>query len=577
MVAEKFLFIYLLCISMVGDLMNYEKSNILLLLEEKTGVYGDRVALGIKTALGWKEFTYKGIGLLSRKLANYLIEDIQVKKGDRLAILSESKPEYGACVFASIMAGMVTVPLDIKLTKYELKSILSDCLPTVILVSQDYIEKALELQKEIHSIKHIIVIDEPTYNLNLPCLYTLPNRYEGKWRHRSSKATAFIIYTSGTTGAPKGVEISFRNMLAQLNDIELVLPRFFDPNEGVSVLSILPMNHLFELTVGFSAFMYIGLSVYYTQSLKPKDILSIMREKGIQFMIVVPAFLKLLKAGIETEINNGPKIKKTIFNIMYKIAKHTPSYRFRKLLFKKIHDKFGGKFSGCVAGGAPLDSAVGEFFDTIGIKVYEGYGLSETSPVVSVNIDGVVSSVGKPLNSFESKIDPNTDEIMLKGPAVMKGYYHQPELTSEVIDPDGWLHTGDMGKIDKKGNIFITGRIKNMIVLSGGKKVFPEEVESVLEKSHYFSEVCVLGVSRAGGTKDGTEDIAAVIVPKDDLLKKVPDDKELNRIVREEVKYLSKQLASYKRPINIITQRDPLPKTTTRKIKRKDVKELIAG
>ena len=151
MVAEKFLFIYLLCISMVGDLMNYEKSNILLLLEEKTGVYGDRVALGIKTALGWKEFTYKGIGLLSRKLANYLIEDIQVKKGDRLAILSESKPEYGACVFASIMAGMVTVPLDIKLTKYELKSILSDCLPTVILVSQDYIEKALELQKEIHS------------------------------------------------------------------------------------------------------------------------------------------------------------------------------------------------------------------------------------------------------------------------------------------------------------------------------------------------------------------------------------------------------------------------------------------
>jgi len=557
--------------------MSYRKSNILSLLEEKTDVYGDRIALGIKTTLGWKEFTYKGIGLLSRKLATYLINDLQLKKGEKLAILSESKPEYGACVFASIMAGLTTVPLDIKLTKYELKSILTDCQPSIILVSQHYIEAALELQKEIHSIKHIIVIDEPTYNMNLPCLYTLPNNYEGKWRHRSSKATAFIIYTSGTTGAPKGVEISFRNMLAQLNDIELILPRFFDASNGVSVLSILPMNHLFELTVGFSAFMYIGLSVYYTQSLKPKDILSIMREKGIQFMIVVPAFLKLLKAGIENEINNGPKIKKTIFNIMYKIAKHTPSYGFRKFLFKKIHDKFGGKFIGCVAGGAPLDSSVGEFFDTIGIKVYEGYGLSETSPVVSVNIDGVFSSVGQPLNSVEAKIDPKTDEIMLKGASIMKGYHNQPELTAQVIESDGWLHTGDMGRIDKKGNILITGRIKNMIVLSGGKKVFPEEVESVLEKSQYFSEVCVLGISRAGGVKDGTEDIAAVIVPKDDLIKKVQDDKELNRLVKEEVKFLSNQLASYKRPMNIVVLKEPLPKTTTRKVKRNEVKELLKG
>lgn len=558
-------------------MMGYRKSNVLLLLEEKTDVFNERIALGIKTSLGWKEFTYKGIGLLSRKLATYLIDDIKVKKGEVLAILSESKPEYGACVFASILSGMVTVPLDVKLTKYELKSILSDCRPSVILVSQDNIEKALELQKEVDSIKHIIVMDEPTYNLNLPCLYTLPNRYEGKWRHRSSKATAFIIYTSGTTGAPKGVEISYRNMLTQLNDIEVVLPRFFDTSSGVSVLSILPMNHLFELTVGFSAFLFLGLSVYYTQSLKPKDILNIMREKEIQFMIVVPAFLKLLKAGIETEINNGPKIKKTLFNILYKIAKYTPSYRIRKLLFKKIHDKFGGKFSGCVAGGAPLDSAVGDFFDTIGIKVYEGYGLSETSPVVSVNIDRVTSSVGKPLNSFESKIDPKTSEIMLKGPSVMKGYYHQPEMTAEVIEPDGWLHTGDMGRIDKHGNIFITGRIKNMIVLSGGKKVFPEEVEAVLEKSHYLSEVCVLGMARAGGSKDGTEDIVAVVVPKEDLLKKVTDDKELNRIIREEVKYLSNQLASYKRPINIIIRKEPLPKTTTRKVKRKDVKELISA
>lgn len=557
--------------------MQYRKNNILTLLEDKTDDYANRVALGIKTTLGWKEFTYKGVGLLSRKLATYLINDLQLKKGERLAILSESKPEYGTCVFASIMAGQITVPLDIKLTKYELNSILSDCRPTTILASQEYIEKALELQKEIPSIKHVLMIDEPTYNMTIPCLYTLPNHYEGKWRHRSSKSTAFIIYTSGTTGAPKGVEITFRNMLTQLTDTELIIPKFLNPEKGVSILSILPMNHLFELTIGFSAFLYWGLSVYYTQSLKPKDILSIMREKQVNFMIVVPAFLKLLKAGIESEITNSPKKAQIAFKIMYNIAKRTPSYKIRKMIFKKIHDKFGGKFEGCIAGGAPLDLDVADFFETIGIKVYQGYGLSETSPVVSVNFDkrGDLASVGRPLNSFEAKIEPDTGEIMLKGPSVMKGYYNQPEMTQDVIGADGWLHTGDIGKIDKDGHIYITGRIKNMIVLSGGKKVFPEEVETVLEKSPYFREVCVLGASRTGGTKDGTEDIVAVIVPKEDLINKVSDDKELNRIVREEVKELSNRLAPYKRPINIVIVKEPLPKTTTIKIKRKEVKELI--
>lgn len=557
--------------------MKYTQNNVLLLLEEKTAFFGDRIALGIKNALGWKEFTYKGIGQLSRKVATYLINDIEIKKGERAVILSESRPEYGACVFASILAGMTTVPLDIKLTKYELKSIMDDCRPSVIFASQENVEKALALKSEVDSIKHVILMDEPSFESSHTNIYTIPNNYTAKWRHRSSKATAFIIYTSGTTGSPKGVEITFNNMLAQLKDMEVVLSEIFDMKKPMSVLSILPMNHLFELTVGFSAFLHFGFSVYYTQSLKPKDILSIMREKNVDFMIVVPAFLKLLKTGIENELNNSPKFKKIMFATMFKLAKFIPFYSVRKLMFKKIHDKFGGKFSGCISGGAPLDLAVGEFFERIGIKVYQGYGLSETSPVVSVNVDkrGALASVGKPLKSFEAKIDPVTHEIMLKGPSIMKGYHNQPELTAEVITPEGWLHTGDIGKIDKKGNLYITGRIKNMIVLSGGKKVLPEEVEAVLEKSINFSEVCVLGASRSGGVKDGTEDIFAVVVPKEDLTKKVESDKELNRIVKEEVKYLSNQLAPYKRPVNVIISKEPLPRTTTRKVKRKEVKEMI--
>lgn len=554
-----------------------DETNVLQLLEKKTNQHENRVALGMRTSFGWKEFTYRGIGLLSRKLACYLINEVNIKKGEKLAILSESKPEYGACVFASVLAGAVTVPLDIKLTKYELKSILSDCSPTVILVGQGFIDIALDLQKEVPSIKHIIVIDEPSYNLDLPSIYNIPTNYESKWRHRSTKATCFIIYTSGTTGSPKGVEISFSNMLAQLNDMGKLYYAFFPKSSHISVLSILPMNHLFELTVGFSTFLHWGLSVYYTQSLKPKDILEIMREKNVNFMIVVPAFLKLLKTGIESEINNSNKIVKTLFKTMYFVAKYIKSYDIRKMMFKKIHDKFGGNFNACIAGGSPLDLKVGDFFERIGIRVYQGYGLTETSPVVSVNHDkrDVMSSVGHPLAGFEAKVDEQTGELLLRGPSVMKGYHNQPELTAETIDEDGWLHTGDIGKIDKDGHLYITGRIKNMIVLSGGKKVFPEEVEAVLEQSNNFSEVCVFGAPRVGGAKDGSEDIVAVIVPSEKLTTEINNPEQLNITIREEVKELSKQLAAYKRPINIVISNTPLPKTTTRKVKREEVKRLV--
>ena len=156
----------------------------------------------------------------------------------------------------------------------------------------------------------------------------------------------------------------------------------------------------------------------------------------------------------------------------------------------------------------------------------------------------------------------------------MKGYHNQPELTAETIDEEGWLHTGDIGHLDKDGHIHITGRIKNMIDLSGGKKVFPEEVEAVLEASNNFAEVCVMGSSRVGGTKSGTEEIVAVVVPKDNFAKDKSDE-ELNKLIREEVKHLSSHLAPYKRPVNIIVYQKELPKTTTRKVKRREVKELL--
>lgn len=555
--------------------MELGKQNALQFLQDKTSDFSERVALGMKTQLGWNEFTYSGLGMLSRKVGHYLINDLQIPKGERLAILSESMPEYGACVFGSVLAGLITVPLDIKLTEYELQSILSDCEPTIMLVSKSLVDKAKKLQQMVPSIKTILLMNEPCCTDEFTSIHMLPENYNCKWRHRSSKSTALIIYTSGTTGAPKGVEITFQNMFAQLEGVEDALASILG-GKKVTVLSILPMNHLFEMTVGFSIFLSMGFSVYYAKSLKPKDILGIMREKRVEFMIVVPAFLKLLKTGIETELSASPKIVQMIFKMMYFIAGFIPSYGFKKMLFKKIHDKFGGHFMGCISGGAPLDVEVGRFFETIGIKVYQGYGLSETSPVVSVNYDkrNDIASVGRPLKGFEARVDKETGELLLRGKSIMKGYHNQPEMTAEVIDSDGWLHTGDIAKITKDGHIYITGRIKNMIVLNGGKKVFPEEVEAVLDKSPYFAETCVLGVTRSFGAKDGTEEVAAVIVPKEDIIAKY-DWETVEKLIRDEVKKLSLQLTPYKRPINITIHKEPLPRTTTRKVKRKEVKELV--
>lgn len=563
-------------LAIIDEILNGREGNVLSLLEDKSNLYARKTALGMKTSLGWRELTYDGLGLLSRRIASYLINDIGVKRDDRMAILSESKPEYGACVFASVMAGMTTVPLDIKLTLYELTSILSDCLPSVMLVSQSYLDKALELQKAIPSIKHIILMDEVQLSNGLQSIYTIPNNYQCRWRHRSRKSTMFIIYTSGTTGAPKGVETTFGNILAQLADLKVILRRIFPKRGDVRILSILPMNHLFEMTVGLATFLNFGFSIYYTKSLKPKDVLNIIQDRKIDFMILVPAFLRLLKNVMEAEIRNSSKWYQFTFPIKYFIAHFITFKWFKKIMFKRLHKLFGGSFKACLSGGAPFDLETARFFRRIGIDVYEGYGLTETSPVATMNLEKNrdMHSVGKVLPSYEAKVDPETGELLLKGPSIMKGYHNQPELTAQAIDKDGFFHTGDKAEIDKKGRVYITGRLKNMIVLSGGKKVFPEEVETVLEKSDKISELCVLGIEREGGAKDGTEDIAVVVVPAENMREQYQGE-ELLKVMREEVKRLSKSLAPYKRPLNVIITDKELPRTATRKIKRKDVKELI--
>ncbi len=554
-----------------------ENENVLSFLKNQTDKFDDRIALGMRSKYGWSEYTYDGLSLMSRKIASYLINDLNVKREEKIAIISESKVEFGAVFFASIIAGTTLIPLDIKLTKHELTSIMSNCSPSIVFVSQKYLKTAIELQKEISSIKTIILMDDTQIDSEYKNIYRLPENYDTKFRHRRLDSTALIIYTSGTTGSPKGVQTTFRNLLSQIIDLKKAMSGVFKENEKVNILSILPMNHLFELTYGFCAFLNMGYSIYYTKTLRPSDVLSVMRAKKIKFMCTIPSFFKMLKMQFESEISKQSKFKQFMYNINYHyIAKFFPFESVKKYLFKDIHEKLGNNFYGFCSGGAPMDLEMGKYFNRIGINVFQGYGLSEASPVVTVSMDKKIDkkSVGRLLNSFDAKIDQNTGELMVKGPAVMKGYYNRPDLTKEVITQDGWLHTGDIAKIDKKGQVFITGRIKNMIVLAGGKKVFPEEVEKALDECQFIKEYCALSTTKKSGSKKGTEEVTVAAVPVDTLYENY-DEKTVEAMIVAEIKKKSLKLCEYKRPTNIVVIKSELPKTATKKIKRREVAQII--
>lgn len=547
-------------------------NNFLDLMQEKGDLYGPVKALSIKTKNGYEPMSYIELSRLAKSFANYLIEDVQIERGERIAILSESRPEFGIGMFASIQTGAITIPLDVKLTVSELTSILSDCNPRVLCVSSHYLDTALQVKENVKSIQHIYILDnEKPDGCSLQSVFEIKGSIEKDLgRPRSLDETALIVYTSGTTGNPKGVMISFGNIYSQLRDFETLLKI----NEKNTLVSILPLNHLLELNVGFFGMLYMGAKVVYIKTLSPREISNVMKETKATNMLVVPLFVKMLKNSVEKELRKQPKAAQDMFNLMYKVAKFMP-LRTRRLMFKSVIDGFGGKLECFVCGGAPLDLDVGEFFERIGIPVYQGYGLTETSPTITTNYprNNKLGSVGKALPSASIKIADN-GEILATGPNVMQGYWGKPEMTAEVIDENGWFHTGDIGEIDKDGYLYITGRIKNMIVLGGGKKIFPEEVEAVIEKSELVKEVCVMSVKIQGGNKEGTEEVCAVIVPADEVIKKYPDKFELEKAITDEINAITKAgLAPYKCPTVIAVHEEDLPKTSTRKVKRKDVQE----
>lgn len=547
------------------------QESVLSLMLLKSDRYGSRTATCLQENGRWNELSFLELSRKARNLSDYLIH-WGLKRGDRVSILSESRPEWGIAFFAVVRAGGVLVPLDIKLTSAEMVSILADSEPRVLFVSREYAEKGLALKTLVPSVEEVILLDAvPSLNLRTCEMLRSPETYRG--RNREIDEVALLIYTSGTTGNPKGVMITFGNLVYQVKNFNEIL----NLNKKDMYLSILPLNHLFELTGGFIGVLHAGGSVCYSLNLHPQEIGRLMREKRISGMITVPLFLKMLKLSIEKEIRKQSSAAQKIFAMLYAAARYVPSRLVRRLMFFSIHRQFGGRMRGFVSGGAPLDLEVGEFFNRIGMPVYQGYGLTETSPVVSVNTPkhSRFGSVGRPLKGVSVEIlkkdGEEEGEIVTRGPHIMKGYYKRPDLTREVIDDLEWFHTGDLGRLDKDGYLYITGRIKNMIVLGGGKKVQPEEVEACLSKSELFREVCVAGIR----IKDD-EEVTVAVVPVEPVLEQYRGDpKTLERAFKKEVFRLVQDLAPYKRPSKIFIHPQELPKTATRKIKRQQVSQWL--
>lgn len=565
------------------DSSNFDNLSIHEIMESINKRWFSKTALQIKTKDGWNTLSYVPLGERAVDISSTLLK-MGMEKNDRVAILSESRPEWGIALFGIISCGGIVVPMDVKLSEKEIEFILNDSGAKFIFVSEKHLPTIDALRPKLVHLKYVFLLDDSIRTDVIKIKDLKMKAGDEKYLPLTIEDIAVIVYTSGTTGVAKGVELTYKNLMFQAKELN----RLVHYTEADNFLSMLPLNHMLELTGGFLSPLYVGATITYCDSLKPANIVSLMNETRTTVMITVPLVLKMFHDGIIKKAQSLPLIQRKFFFTCLHLCRFMLKLNIKpgKLIFGKIHDQFGRRLRCFVSGGAPLDPTVEMDFSAMGFTILQGYGLTETSPVIAVNTfkELKYGSVGKPIPGVEVKLmKPDgtfgeEGEIVTRGDHVMKGYYRNPEKTAEIIK-DGWLHTGDIGKFDKDGFLYITGRIRNLIVLGGGKKVFPEEIEEVMSASQYMKEICVLGRKATQGLKAGSEEVFAVIVPNLDKFEgDEKKDKELiKKKIEAEISRLSGNLAEYKKISGFMLYFDELPKTSTRKIKRNVVKELMTN
>jgi len=541
------------------------------MIQEKARRFGPKLALCLSGDNIDEEYTYRALDQASGELATGFVR-LGLKPGDRVALLCESRPRWGVVFFATIRAGAIVLPLDTHQTAGEIGHILDDARPRFLLVCRGQEKLAAELLRNHSDRLKVFSVEPVSAEPAFQSIDVIAGSEIHPCVERAASDAAVLTYTSGTMGSAKGVVTTYGNLLYQIRTIRKVMQN--DPH--CTAVSILPLSHLFELTAGFLGILYGGGRICYCNSLLPGEIVAAMREQQVTCMATVPLFLKLFAAAIRSQIDKQPRWRRALFRSLSRISGALP-LATRRRLFRKLHRCFGGQLEYFVSGGAPLDSKTLNFFESIGIPVYQGYGMAETSPVIASNSPAAnrAGSVGKPLPGIEVKI-AGDGEILTRGPHVMRGYFENDALTASVIDKDGWLHTGDIGHLDGDGFLHITGREKNVIVLATGKKVQPEELESVLFEHPDIEEGCVVGAMAHEGLMVDSEEVCAIAVASEEAVRRCTNGGEnLNNTIQHIIEERARKVAPGKRPTRIVLRMESLPRTSTRKIRRPNVRQWL--
>jgi long-chain acyl-CoA synthetase len=515
---------------------------------------------------GWVHRTFREVVDLTLSTIK-VIKQFDLHRDDKIAIILDSCPEYSSAFFASGMLNHSTLLLDSKLTPEEMLSIIQHS-DTKLIITGFTARAAVEkLQKIMPENLPVVMIDEVLLSQR-PA-----NELEAELSPMSGlkpKDIAVLVYTSGTTSEPKGVMLTLESILFNGRSVITAVV----PYGHSTLLSILPLNHMFEFNCGMLAQLHLGSHVVYANTMLPHEIMERLQAFAYSDMIVVPLFLRSIRSALMREVKK--KLAKRIyFKLAFALSMMIPSIRVRRFLFAPVIKKFGG-IRRFLSGGAALDSATQRFFSLMGFTVCQGYGLTETAPVCTVNYtgDNLMGCQGRAVPGTEIKIDPVTSEVLIRGPHVMKGYYKKPELTAQVFTEDGWFKSGDLGRLDKNGNLYITGRLKELIVLGNGKKVFPDEVESIMKISDNIKEIIIVGAQEFSGPLKNTESVCAVVVPSEELMKS-GDEMTIRELLEKEIRKNTDKIAAYKRPSRIFLSYQELPKTNTRKNKRMLIKRMI--
>ncbi len=557
----------------------YTYQDLLDLFDASTENYRSRVALQQLTADGTRRITYAQIRERALRAAGHL-RAAGLQDGDRALLLSENRPEWGMAYFGILKAHGVAVPVDHELSLFEVLNIARSCTAAALITSEkvrlrleaegftDALAQPAEGEGWSPASLRCMTLDAlflPTSDAEAALVPTTRPRGE---------ELASLIFTSGTTGRPKGVMLAHRNFTSLLTSINQV----FDVNRRDGFLSVLPLHHTFEFTAGLLMPISRGSTVTYLEEINSDYLNRAFSETPVTALVGVPALWQLLHRRITSEVKSRGQAAETAFNLLVTLNRALRG-RFNvnpgKTIFAKVHDKFGGNIRYFISGAASLPAPILETFQGLGFEFLEGYGLTEAAPVLAVNRPGALArpgSVGRALPGVEVRIfEPNefgVGEVQARGGNVMLGYWDNPEATAAAMTEDGWLRTGDLGRLDDKKRLYIVGRQKEMILSATGENVYPDELEELYGDHPWIEEISIVGIPDG---KD-SERVACLIRPA-----QVEDTtpEELRLEIRKHLDVQGSRLNHSQRIKFLRFTDDALPRTATRKIQRRKVAELL--